>query len=73
MMLVYSVCSGLSVPILKVNAIIAVVYNMFKLNIFQAAKMSKYCGKKTLCDILLGVFIIVWFVSRFGFYPFRLV
>lgn len=36
-----------------------------------AAKMAKYCGRKTLCEAMMVVFVITWVVSRLGFYPFR--
>ncbi|XP_045168274.1 ceramide synthase 2-like isoform X1 [Mercenaria mercenaria] len=35
-----------------------------------AAKMMKYSGHKKACEILLGVFIVVWILSRLVYYPF---
>ncbi|XP_052802967.1 ceramide synthase 2-like isoform X2 [Mya arenaria] len=34
-----------------------------------AGKMMKYSGHKTMGEILLGVFIIVWILSRLIYYP----
>ncbi|WAQ94118.1 CERS2-like protein [Mya arenaria] len=35
----------------------------------KAGKMMKYSGHKTMGEILLGVFIIVWILSRLIYYP----
>lgn len=35
-----------------------------------AAKMMKYSGHKKACEILLGIFIVVWILSRLVYYPF---
>lgn len=34
----------------------------------QAAKLLKYAGFQTLCDIMFAVFIVSWFISRHIFY-----
>jgi len=34
----------------------------------QAAKMLKYSGFETACDVAFGVFIVVWFVTRHVLY-----
>ena len=37
--------------------------------LLQLAKMLKYSGYKRSCEICLGVFIIVWILSRLMYYP----
>ncbi|GAB1608947.1 ceramide synthase 6 isoform X1 [Argonauta hians] len=34
-----------------------------------AAKMAKYCKKQTLCEMVFGLFALLWIVSRLGVYP----
>ena len=34
----------------------------------QAAKMLRYAGYQTACDIAFGVFIVTWFITRHVFY-----
>jgi len=36
---------------------------------FQVAKMSKYANLDRICDILFGLFTIVWIITRLGIYP----
>lgn len=37
-------------------------------NVPQVAKCLKYLGRKTLCDIAFGVFMLSWFVARHVLY-----
>ncbi|KAK9370946.1 TLC domain-containing protein [Lipomyces kononenkoae] len=36
--------------------------------VFSAAKMLKYLGHQTLCDVMFGVFIVTWVISRHVLY-----
>ena len=35
--------------------------------------MAKYAGKLTFCNVLFGVFTIVWIISRLGVFPFKII
>lgn len=39
----------------------------------DAAKMAKYASFQKFCDILLGVFTLLWIVTRIGVYPFWII
>lgn len=39
----------------------------------DAAKMAKYASLSKICDILLGVFTVLWIVTRIGIYPFWII
>ncbi|KAF3481579.1 uncharacterized protein GIQ15_04338 [Arthroderma uncinatum] len=51
----------------RVGNLIMVLMDVVDL-VFPLAKCFKYLGFTTVCDILFGVFIAVWFVSRHVFY-----
>lgn len=36
--------------------------------LLPAAKMLKYLGYQTVCDIMFGLFMVVWFIGRHVFY-----
>jgi very-long-chain ceramide synthase len=35
----------------------------------QAAKLLKYLGFSTACDVMFGAFVVTWFITRHIFYP----
>uniref|UniRef100_A0A5S6QM27 TLC domain-containing protein n=2 Tax=Trichuris muris TaxID=70415 RepID=A0A5S6QM27_TRIMR len=39
----------------------------------EGAKMARYCKKVTLCNVLFVIFTAVWFVTRCGLYPFKII
>lgn len=47
----------------KVGNVILCLMDLIDL-ILPAAKLLKYCGYQTACDIAFGVFIVTWFITR---------
>lgn len=39
----------------------------------DAAKMAKYTSYQKVCDTLLGIFTVLWIVTRIGIYPFWII
>jgi len=39
----------------------------------EAAKMARYCNKNKLCSVLFVIFTIVWFATRVGLFPYRII
>ncbi|RYP35645.1 hypothetical protein DL768_010983 [Monosporascus sp. mg162] len=52
----------------RVGHVILVLMDVIEL-IFPLAKCLKYLGFTAACDVLFGVFMITWFISRHVFYP----
>ncbi|RYO97942.1 hypothetical protein DL765_010987 [Monosporascus sp. GIB2] len=52
----------------RVGHVILVLMDVIEL-IFPLAKCLKYLGFTTACDVVFGVFMITWFISRHVFYP----
>ncbi|KAF4548288.1 TLC domain-containing protein 2 [Elsinoe fawcettii] len=51
----------------KVGNVILVIMDVVDL-VLPAAKMMKYVGMQTACDIAFGVFVITWFIARHVIY-----
>ncbi|XP_060086056.1 ceramide synthase 4-like [Ylistrum balloti] len=41
-------------------------------NWMASAKMAKYCKKQKLCEVLFGVFVILWLFTRCYVFPFKM-
>lgn len=39
----------------------------------EAAKMARYCKRNNLCTFFFAIFTVVWFVTRVGLFPYRIV
>lgn len=39
----------------------------------ESLKLAKYANYQTLCDILFGIFTVVWIVMRLGVFPFWII
>ncbi|KAL2350100.1 TLC domain-containing protein [Cryomyces antarcticus] len=51
----------------KVGNVILCVMDVVDL-VFPTAKMLKYLGYQTACDVAFGIFIVTWFTARHVFY-----
>jgi len=39
----------------------------------EAAKMARYCKNNKMCNFFFLIFTVVWFVTRVGIFPYRIV
>jgi acyl-CoA-dependent ceramide synthase len=53
---------------MRVGTLILTIMDLVDI-LLPTAKMLRYLGFTTLCDIAFGVFVIAWFITRHIFYP----
>ncbi|VDP28608.1 unnamed protein product [Soboliphyme baturini] len=51
----------------------SLMFSQFVDTVRKSAKMARYCHKNVLCNVLFVIFTAIWFVTRCGIYPFKII
>ncbi|KAI8117872.1 Ceramide synthase 6 [Lucilia cuprina] len=52
----------------RVGSLVLVIHDCADI-FLEAAKLTKYANYQKLCDIIFGIFTVIWIITRLGFYP----
>lgn len=56
----------------RIGSLVLVVHDCADI-FLEAAKMAKYANYQKLCDVIFGIFTLLWILTRIGIYPFWII
>lgn len=56
----------------RIGSLVLVIHDCADI-FLEAAKMAKYANYQKTCDIIFGIFTILWIITRLGLFPFWII